>query len=54
MSNSTFVPAPHLVRFASRLPMTNGEQDPWPLPADGGDQEIVTELRRHLASIDDA
>ncbi|MEU3774268.1 hypothetical protein AB0F11_13875 [Streptomyces sp. NPDC032472] len=49
----SFVPAPHLVRFASSLAVANGEQDPWPLPAQGGVEEIATELRRHLASIDD-
>ncbi|WP_412075593.1 hypothetical protein ACLF6K_06650 [Streptomyces xanthophaeus] len=37
----SFVPAPHLVRFASSLVMANGEQEPWPLPAEGGDEEIV-------------
>ncbi|MBW5486686.1 hypothetical protein [Streptomyces bambusae] len=47
------VPAPHLVRFASSLAMANGEQDPWSLPAEGGDEEILAELRRHLASVDD-
>ncbi|MFE6847277.1 hypothetical protein [Streptomyces sp. NPDC057686] len=46
----SFVPAPHLVRFASSLAKANGEQDPRPLPADGSGQE----LRRHLASIDNA
>ncbi|MFD7630501.1 hypothetical protein ACFV7Q_31535 [Streptomyces sp. NPDC059851] len=49
----SFVPQPHLVRFASSLAVANGDQDPWPLPAQGGDEEIATELRRHLASIDD-
>ncbi|WP_030302784.1 hypothetical protein [Streptomyces katrae] len=48
----SFVPPPRLLRFASSLAMASGEQDPWPLPADGGDQETVTELRRHLASLD--
>ncbi|MCB5181574.1 hypothetical protein [Streptomyces antimicrobicus] len=46
------VPAPHLVRFASSLAMANGEQDTWPLPAEGGVGEIVAELRRHLASVE--
>lgn len=46
-----FVPAPHLFRFASSLVVANGERDPWPLPAEGGDEELAVELRRHLASV---
>lgn len=48
----SFVPAPHLVRFASSLAMANGEQLPWPLPAEGGEEEIEAELRRHLDSVE--
>ncbi|MFD4935134.1 hypothetical protein [Streptomyces virginiae] len=47
----SFAPAPHLVRFASSLAVANGEQDPWPLSAEGGDEELAAELRRHLASV---
>lgn len=49
----SFAPAPHLVRFASSLAVANGEPDPWVLPAQGGDEEILAELRRHLACIED-
>ncbi|MCX5612457.1 hypothetical protein OHB39_33580 [Streptomyces sp. NBC_00047] len=31
----SFVPAPHLVWFASSLAVANGERDPWPLPGEG-------------------
>ncbi|MFJ8208494.1 hypothetical protein [Streptomyces sp. NPDC096033] len=48
----SFVPAPHLVWFASSLAVANGEQDPWPLPAEGGNEEIAVELRRHLDSVE--
>ncbi|MFG2871494.1 hypothetical protein [Streptomyces sp. NPDC048338] len=48
----SFVPAPNLVRFGSSLAMANGEQDPWPLPVEGGEEEIATELRRHLDSVE--
>ncbi|THA33491.1 hypothetical protein [Streptomyces sp. A1547] len=48
----SFVPAPHLVRVASSLAVANGEQEPWALSAQGGDEEIAAELRRHLASIE--
>ncbi|MFJ6483091.1 hypothetical protein ACIQK6_23655 [Streptomyces sp. NPDC091682] len=47
-----FAPAPHLVRFASSLAVANGEQDPWPLPAEGGEEELAAGLRRHLASVE--
>ncbi|MFE5862486.1 hypothetical protein ACFQ77_18315 [Streptomyces virginiae] len=45
------MPAPHLFRFASSLVVANRERDPWPLPAEGGDEELAAELRRHLASV---
>ncbi|MFF4097956.1 hypothetical protein [Streptomyces sp. NPDC001903] len=48
----SFVPAPHLVRFASSLAVANGEHDPWPLPTEGGDDDIAAELRRHLDSVE--
>ncbi len=48
----SFVPSPHLVRFASSLAMANGEQLPWPLPAGGGLEKIEAELHRHLQSVD--
>lgn len=48
----SFAPAPNLVRFASSLAMANGERDPWPLPVEGGEEEIAVELRRHLGSVD--
>ncbi|MFD7261014.1 restriction endonuclease fold toxin-2 domain-containing protein [Streptomyces sp. NPDC059874] len=41
-----------LVWFASSLAVANGEQDPWPLPAEGGDEDIAAELRRHLDSVE--
>ncbi|MFF8833728.1 hypothetical protein [Streptomyces sp. NPDC015131] len=44
----SFVPATHLVRFAGSLAMANGEQEPWPLPSQGDEEEIEAELRRHL------
>ncbi|WP_329453903.1 hypothetical protein [Streptomyces sp. NBC_01497] len=47
-----FVPAPHLVRFASSLAMANGEQEPTPLPATGGTEEITAVLRHHLEAVD--
>ncbi|MFF8266316.1 hypothetical protein ACF059_02875 [Streptomyces sp. NPDC016562] len=47
----SFVPAPHLVWFASSLAVANGEQGPWPLPAEGGSEVIAAELRRHLGSV---
>lgn len=47
----SFVPAPHLVRFVSSLAMANGEETPWPLPAEGGSEEIKEVLRRHLDSV---
>ncbi|WP_406061779.1 hypothetical protein OG462_28115 [Streptomyces sp. NBC_01077] len=46
------MPAPHLVWFASGLAVANGEQGPWPLPAEGGDEDIAAELRRHLDSVE--
>ncbi|MGW6685913.1 hypothetical protein [Streptomyces sp. NPDC054961] len=46
------MPAPHLVWFASGLAVANGEQDLWPLPAEGGDEDIAAELRRHLDSVE--
>ncbi|MCX5584739.1 hypothetical protein ACFV0H_13150 [Streptomyces erythrochromogenes] len=46
------MPAPHLVWFASGLAVANGEQDPWPLSAEGGDEDIAAELRRHLDSVE--
>ncbi|MEW2139769.1 hypothetical protein AB0892_24835 [Streptomyces sp. NPDC005409] len=47
----SFVPAPHLVWFASSLAMANGEQGPWPFPVEGGSEVIAAELRRHLDSV---
>ncbi|MDX6760581.1 MULTISPECIES: hypothetical protein [Streptomyces] len=44
------MPAPHLVWSASTLAVANGEQDPRPLPTEGGDEDIAAELRRHLDS----
>ncbi|WP_189812008.1 MULTISPECIES: hypothetical protein [Streptomyces] len=44
---------PYPVRFASSPAVANGEQEPRLLPAVGGNEEIATELRRHLASVDD-
>lgn len=32
--------------------MAKGEQEPWSLPAEGGEEEIAAELRRHLASVE--
>lgn len=46
------MPAPHLVWFASSLGVVNGEQDAWPLPAEGGDEGIAAEVRRHLDSVE--
>ncbi|WP_408994029.1 hypothetical protein [Streptomyces sp. 1268] len=48
----SFVLAPHRVWFASSLAVANGDQDPWPLPAEGRDEDIAAELRRHLASVE--
>ncbi|WP_329099265.1 hypothetical protein [Streptomyces sp. NBC_01439] len=36
----------------SSLAVANGEQDPWPLPAEGGEEELAAGLRRHLASVE--
>ncbi|WP_157877137.1 hypothetical protein [Streptomyces odonnellii] len=47
-----FVPAPHLVRFASSLAMANGEDTPSSLPATGSTEEIRAVLRHHLDTID--
>jgi hypothetical protein len=48
----SFAPAPHLVRFSSSLAMANGEQEPWPLPAEGDVDDIRAEMLRHLAAVD--
>ncbi|MFJ1750929.1 hypothetical protein ACIOJD_32525 [Streptomyces sp. NPDC088116] len=48
----SFVPAAHLVRFASSLAMANGGDVPSPLPATGGVEEIRAVLRDHLDAID--
>ncbi|WP_351237420.1 hypothetical protein [Streptomyces sp. NPDC002133] len=48
----SFVPAPHLVCFASSLAMANGSENPSPLPVAGGTSEIEDVLRAHLASFD--
>ncbi|MFE6098829.1 hypothetical protein ACFVQ4_02580 [Streptomyces laurentii] len=49
----SFVPAPHLVRFASSLAMENGEEAPRQLPASGGQAEIRDTMRSYLAPFDD-
>ncbi|MGW0701767.1 hypothetical protein ACWD0A_21110 [Streptomyces sp. NPDC002867] len=49
----SFAPAPNLVRFSSSLAMANGEQDPWPLPTQGGDEAIRAEMHRHLEAVDE-
>ncbi|WP_432125674.1 hypothetical protein [Streptomyces sp. bgisy082] len=48
----SFVPAPHLVRFASSLAMANGAESPEPLPPGGGREAIGGLLRRHLEAFD--
>ncbi|WP_369142087.1 hypothetical protein [Streptomyces sp. R44] len=48
----SFVPAPHLVRFASSLAMANGEEVPSPLPVRGGREDISGLFRRHLDAFD--
>ncbi|MFF9351432.1 hypothetical protein [Streptomyces sp. NPDC014734] len=48
----SFVPAPHVVRFASSLAMANGEDTPSLLPTDGGREAISGLLHRHLAAFD--
>ncbi|MDQ1007437.1 hypothetical protein QFZ82_001922 [Streptomyces sp. V4I23] len=48
----SFVPAPDLVRFVSSLAMANGEESPWILPATGGSEEVVAEIRRHIDTFD--
>ncbi|WP_345592217.1 hypothetical protein [Streptomyces marokkonensis] len=46
------MPPPRLVWFASSLAVANGEQDPRPVSAEGGEEEIAAELRRHLDSVE--
>ncbi|MEU3302446.1 hypothetical protein ABZ729_21865 [Streptomyces sp. NPDC006678] len=48
----SFAPAPDLVRFVSSLAMANGEERPWVLPATGGGEEVLAEIRRHLDTFD--
>jgi hypothetical protein len=36
------------VRFISSLAMANGEEGPWVLPATGGSEEVLSEIRRHV------
>ncbi|WP_328583001.1 hypothetical protein [Streptomyces sp. NBC_00370] len=48
----SFVPAPHLVRFATSLAMANGETTPRPLPTTGATEEITATLRNHLDAVD--
>ncbi|MFJ6634999.1 hypothetical protein ACIQMR_26915 [Streptomyces sp. NPDC091376] len=48
----SFAPAPDLVRFVSSLAMANGEANPWVLPASGGSEEVLAEIRRHIDTFD--
>lgn len=48
----SFAPAPDLVRFVSSLAMANGEESPWVLPATGGSEDVLTEIRRHIDTFD--
>lgn len=48
----SFVPAPDLVRFISSLAMANGEETPWVLPATGGNDTVLAEIRRHIETFD--
>jgi hypothetical protein len=50
----SFAPATHLVRFSSSLAMANGEQEPWPLPAEGDVDDIRAEMHRHIDAMDGA
>ncbi|MFF7199763.1 hypothetical protein [Streptomyces sp. NPDC008141] len=45
-------PAPDLVRFVSSLAMADGEEMPLPLPATGGGEEVLAEIRRHIDTFD--
>ncbi|ALC19770.1 hypothetical protein ACH46N_01430 [Streptomyces pristinaespiralis] len=48
----SFVPSPDLVRFISSLAMAGGEETPWVLPATGGSEEVLAEIRRHIETFD--
>lgn len=50
----SFARAPHLLRFSSSLAMANGQQEPWPLSAEGDIDEIRAEMHRHIDAVDGA